>query len=188
MSESLNRTSVRIPSAIALGMFDGMHIGHRSVIARTVQIAKEKSWNSVVYTFENHPRSVFSTAPVQLMSAEHRREIMKKMGVDTVDMVWFDKAMAAMEPEEFMDALSKRYTIGAIVAGSDYTFGYLGKGTIDTLREMAPRYGYFLEVVPFVKLEGEKVSSTRIREVMEEGNTELVRRMMGDSEDSLPVL
>lgn len=78
-----------------------------------------------------------------------------------------------------MDELAQRYQLKALVAGSDYTFGYKGLGTVQTLREMEPRYGYILQVVPFVMLEGEKVSSTRIRQALDRGERALADQMLG---------
>lgn len=169
----------RMPSAVALGMFDGMHIGHRQVIAQAVAMARENGWQSVVYTFENHPRSVYAQPPQQLMSAQERRAAMLDMGVDRVDMVHFDMQMARTTPQAFLDELAQRYQLKALVAGSDYTFGYKGLGTVQTLREMEPRYGYILQVVPFVMLEGEKVSSTRIRQALDRGERALADQMLG---------
>lgn len=174
-------TDARQPFAVALGMFDGMHIGHRQVIDQTVKLAKERGWASAVYTFENHPRSVFAQAPAPLMTSARRRQAMLKRGVDVVDMVRFDRAMAALEPREFLTMLCARYDVRAVVVGSDYTYGHLGKGTVETLRRDAPDYGFEVHEVPFVMLAGEKVSSTRIRSALDSGNTALAREMLGES-------
>ncbi len=175
----MDHLKLTMPSAVALGMFDGMHIGHRRVISRTVEIAKEQGWQSVVYTFSNHPRSVFAQAPEPLMDAVQREAVMRSLGVERVDMVTFDREMAALSPEAFLESLTARYRLCAIVCGSDYTFGCKGAGNVDLLRELAPRFGYSLYVVPFVMLEGEKVSSTRIREALSRGNSELADKMLG---------
>ena len=180
------RTVNKMPSAVALGMFDGMHIGHQRVIAQAVELARHKGWQSVVYTFANHPRSVFAQAPAPLMTAGERRAAMLTLGVDQVDMVTFDKRMAELSPEAFLQQLADRYQLKALVAGSDYTFGYKGMGTVETLSEMQERYGYQLWVVPFVMLEGEKVSSTRIREALKRGESALAAQMLGKGEARSP--
>lgn len=172
-------SDLTVPSAVALGMFDGMHIGHQKVVQTAVRIALKENWQSVVYTFENHPRAMFSKAPAPLMSAEERRRAMLSLGVEHVDMVPFDMEMARLTPEEFIEMLARRYRLGALVAGSDYTFGHKGAGTVETLRLLAPRFGYQFSEVPFVTLAGEKVSSTRIREALAMGCTDLARRMLG---------
>lgn len=171
--------SQKKPSAVALGMFDGLHIGHRAVLSRAVSLADENGWQSVAYTFENHPRSVFAEAPAPLMTAEQRKLGMEALGIDEVDMVHFDKAMAALSPEAFLTALCARYDLRALIAGSDFTFGCRGAGTVQTLREYAPKFGYEVYEIPFVMLEGEKVSSTRIRRAIENGDAELVSAMLG---------
>ncbi|MDO4547869.1 MAG: hypothetical protein Q4D04_07225 [Clostridia bacterium] len=169
-----------VPSVIALGMFDGMHIGHRAVINKAVSIAGEHAWQSVAYTFMNHPRSVFAEAPELLMDAEKKRATMMEMGIDVVDMVKFDKTIASMSPMEFIEDLANRYDIKVLVAGSDFTFGYKGQGTIETFREYAGVYGYEVCEVPFVMLAGEKVSSTRIRNALAHGEREVAEIMLGE--------
>ncbi|MEG0144837.1 MAG: FAD synthetase family protein [Clostridia bacterium] len=166
-------------SVIALGMFDGMHIGHREVIGSAVALAKQCGLQSVVYTFENHPRSVFAEAPALLMTAEKRKEAMLEMGVDQVDMVRFTRELASLSPHAFLEALVSRWAVKAVVAGSDFTFGYKGEGTVETLRALAGEFGYRVLEVPFVMLDGEKVSSTRIRKALEEGRNALAEQMLG---------
>ncbi len=169
-----------IASVVALGTFDGMHIGHRAVIRRAVSLAKEKGLVSVVYTFSNHPRSIFAEAPRPLMTAGERRHAMEQMGIDRVDMVEFTRETAALSPEAFLEMLLERYDIKALVAGSDYTYGYKGAGTIETLKEAGKKFGFEVCEVTFVMLGGEKVSSTRIREALAEGNAHLAQEMLGD--------
>ena len=165
-------------SVVALGMFDGMHIGHRCVIARAVEIAHEMNLKSVVYTFSNHPRAIYDTAPREIMSVEQRRHVMLEMGVDTVDMVLFDRVFSELSPEAFLKQIIERHDVRVIVAGSDFTFGYKGQGTVDTLRAFSKTLGFCVCVVPFVMLDGEKVSSTRIRKAMEAGDAELAKKLM----------
>lgn len=173
-------TDARRPYAVALGMFDGMHIGHRQVIDQAVMLASARGWASAVYTFENHPSSVFAQAPTPLMTSAQRRQAMLQRGVDVVDMVHFDRAMAALEPRDFLKMLCARYDVRAVVVGSDYTYGHLGKGTVDTLRRDSPDFGFEVHEVPFVMLAGEKVSSTRIRAALDSGNTALAHEMLGE--------
>lgn len=165
------------PCAVALGMFDGLHAGHRAVIERTVALARDKGWQSVAYTFSNHPRGVFAQAPKLLMTPEEKRAGLEAMGIARVDMVVFDAALAGLSPEAFLQALANRYDLKALVYGEDYTFGKGGSGNAQTLAQMAPRFGYEAIEVPFVTLEGEKISSTRVRKALEAGDLELVHRM-----------
>lgn len=174
----MNRDDAK-PAVVALGTFDGMHIGHRAVVARAVEIARARGWRAVVYTFENHPRSVFGKAPRLLMSADERRRAMLEMGVDEVDMLLFDRQMAELSPHDFLARLRSRYDVRAVVAGSDYTFGHRGAGTIETLKREGERSGFAVHEIPFVMLDGEKVSSTRIREAIERGDESSAKEMLG---------
>ena len=167
------------PSAIALGMFDGVHIGHQALVRRAVEIAKSHGWRSVVYTFENHPRSVVGMAPTLLMDADARREALLKLGADCVDMVKFTKSFGEKSPRAFIKYLSSRYDVRAVVAGVDFKFGHRGSGNIETLRALGAEMGFEVFEMPVVLLDGEKVSSTRIRAALQSGNDALATRMLG---------
>jgi riboflavin kinase/FMN adenylyltransferase len=167
------------PCAVALGMFDGVHIGHQSLVRQAVEIARNRGWRSVVYTFENHPRSVVGMAPALLMDADERREALLKLGVDCVDMVKFTKSFGEKSPRAFLKHLASRYDVRAVVAGVDFTFGHLGKGNIETLRALGAEMGIEVFEMPVVLLDGEKVSSTRIRAALQSGDEALAARMMG---------
>ncbi|MBR2571845.1 MAG: FAD synthetase family protein [Clostridia bacterium] len=168
-----------VPSVIALGMFDGMHLGHRALVRRCVEIARDMGCQSVVYTFRNHPRSVFATEPVPLMSAAQRESIMRQLGVDRVDMVEFTREFASLPPKAFLETIVARYDVRAVVVGEDYTFGYRGQGNAQTLKCLGQEMGFQVEVIPFVRLYGEKVSSTRVREALANGDTQLARALLG---------
>lgn len=167
------------PSAVALGMFDGVHIGHQALVRQAVEIARNHGWRSVVYTFENHPRSVVGMAPALLMEADARREALLALGADCVDMVKFTKTFGENSPRAFMKLLASRYDVRAVVAGVDFTFGHRGKGNIETLRALGAEMGFEVYKMPVVLLDGEKVSSTRIRAALQSGDEALVARMLG---------
>lgn len=167
------------PSAVALGMFDGVHIGHQALVRQAVEIARNHGWCSVVYTFENHPRSVVGMAPALLMEADARREALIALGADCVDMVKFTKTFGENSPRAFMKLLASRYDVRAVVAGVDFTFGHRGKGNIETLRALGAEMGFEVYEMPVVLLDGEKVSSTRIRAALQSGDEALAARMLG---------
>lgn len=167
------------PAAIALGMFDGVHIGHQTLVRQAVEIARNHGWRSVVYTFENHPRSVVGMAPALIMDADGRREALLSLGVDCVDMVKFTKTFGEKSPRAFLKHLASRYDIRAVVAGVDFTFGHLGKGNIETLRTLGAEMGFEVFEMPVVLVDGEKVSSTRIRAALQNGDEALAARLLG---------
>lgn len=166
-------------SVVALGMFDGVHIGHQELIRQAITIAHEGGWRCVVYTFKNHPRSVYDRAPRQLMDAATRRAALYALGVDQVDMVDFTKELAERSPEAFIDWLTDRYLVKAVVAGRDFTFGYKGLGTIDTLRALGAARGFTVHETGDVMMDGVKVSSTRIRAAIQNGQSQLAAKMLG---------
>ena len=167
------------PSVVALGMFDGVHIGHQKLIRQAVEIARNRGWRSVVYTFVNHPRSVIGMSPAPLMSADERREALLALGVDCVDMVKFTKTFGEKSPRTFLKLLKARYDVRAVVAGVDFTFGHLGAGNTETLRALGAELGFEVFEMPVVLMDGEKVSSTRIRAALQNGDDALAARMLG---------
>ena len=172
-------TENRKPCVVALGMFDGVHIGHQALVKQAVELARNRNWCAVVYTFENHPRSVFGMAPAPLMEPEARRMALSALGVDRVDMVRFTKTLAAKSPREFLKMLKSRYDVKAVVAGADFTFGHKGAGNLDTLRSLGMEMGFEVYETPVVRMDGEKVSSTRIRAARQLGDEALANRMLG---------
>lgn len=166
-------------AVVALGTFDGVHIGHQSLVRRAVDIARSRGWRSVVYTFENHPRSVTGMAPTLLMDASARREALRTLGVDCVDMVKFTKSFGEKSPRAFLKLLTARYDVRSVVAGVDFTFGHRGSGSIETLRALGAEMGFEVFEMPVVLLDGEKVSSTRIRAALQNGDEALAARMLG---------
>jgi riboflavin kinase/FMN adenylyltransferase len=179
MTDQVEGSCAGRPAVVALGMFDGVHIGHQSLVRRAVEIARNRGWCAVVYTFENHPRSVFDQAPPLLMDVETRRAALYALGVDRVDMVQFTRTMANRSPRAFLKLLTGRYDVRAVVAGKDFTFGRRGAGTTDTLKALGAEMGFEVVEMPVVLLDGEKVSSTRIRMALERGEDELAARMLG---------
>lgn len=169
----------RQPSVVALGMFDGVHIGHQTLVRQAVSIARNHGWCCVVYTFENHPRSVFGQAPALLMDGSTRRAALYALGADRVDMVHFTKTLAEKSPRAFLKLLTSRYDLKVVVAGKDFTFGHKGAGGIENLRTLGAEMGFEVCEMPDVLIDGEKVSSTRIRAALQCGDEELAARMLG---------
>lgn len=175
------------PGAIALGTFDGMHPGHLAVIDRTVAEAHARGLAARVFTFYENPRSVFSTAPLPLMTAEEKAAAMRARGIDEVILVHFTPEFAAMSPENFLRMLVDEYGARVLVAGEDYTFGSRAAGNTHLLREMGARMGYEAIIVPLVTVQEDgrrvKISSSAIREALQAKRADLVRMYMtGDEE------
>ncbi|MDL2217563.1 bifunctional riboflavin kinase/FAD synthetase [Christensenellaceae bacterium OttesenSCG-928-M15] len=168
----------KTPSILALGTFDGVHRGHRALIEKTKEIAANRGMSSVVYTFSNHPRSIFADPPDMLQTSGERRDKLESLGVDVVFMQVFDKAFAHLSPEEFVHMLNARFDLQGVVAGFNYTFGVKGLGTVETMQALGKKLGFSVDVVPPVLYKEETVSSTRIRDCILGGRMEDVCAML----------
>ena len=171
----MNRT------VVALGMFDGVHRGHRALLSRAAEIAHEKGDTAVAFTYDNHPRELFSGSFPYLCTREQRETLIRETGCDRVDSIPFDAAFASMVPEAFIDWLDARYEggVSAIVAGYDYRFGAKAAGDTTLLRTLCNSRGIDLAVIDEVKVDGETCASTRIRELLRAGDAERAERMLG---------
>lgn len=166
---------------IALGMFDGVHIGHQSIIRRAVELAHEKGGKAMVFTFSNHPLSVLAPRdlPPQIGSSLLRSHLIAELGVDILMAVPFTKQLAQRSPEAFLAMLRDYFAPRCVVTGPNYTFGSRGKGTHRMLLRDAEAYGFTAEICPAVLLGGRTVSSTRIRALLQQGKLDEARACLG---------
>lgn len=165
-------------AVVALGMFDGMHIGHRALIGRAVALAGEYGCTAAAYTFLNHPMTVLGGGIRMLGAPEERAAVMRALGVTDVYMERFTRAFSRKSPEEFVELLCARWRVRALVAGFNYSFGAGGAGTPETLCALGKEHGFAVSVLPEVTLDGAPVSSTRIRRDVELGAVESAARML----------
>jgi riboflavin kinase / FMN adenylyltransferase len=169
-------------SVLALGTFDGLHLGHQQVIGRTVDRARSCGGRSVAVTFEPHPLEVLrpSTEPVLLTTIEERLSLLSPLGVDVALVLAFDLAFSHTPAQVWMDEiLAERLGARAIFAGSSYTFGHHREGTAQRLAEWGRGRGIDVTLVPAVLIGGEPVSSTRIRGALREGLVDEAARLLG---------
>lgn len=166
---------------LALGVFDGVHIGHQAVIARAVEAAERDGGLGGVLTFDPHPIRVIAPAkaPASLLATLHHKEkIVRDLGADVFIALNFDQTLALMEPGEFLDQLF-RLPVKTIAVGEDWRFGKGRHGDVEFLQSQAALRGFTLEAVPPVMIEGERVSSTRIRQAIRDGNFAAAARLLG---------
>ena len=166
----------------ALGNFDGIHKGHQALIDEAVNTAKEMGLKSAVFTFSNHPRNVLAGDCVvkNVIYADEKMRLLEKAGIDYLFSVDFDKYIMSRTPEEFVDEiLVRKFRMKAAVCGFNFTYGYKAAGTSESLTEYAGSKGIEVHVIDPVRVDGEIVSSTLIRRLVEEGRMEKVRDMMG---------
>lgn len=167
--------------ALALGMFDGVHIGHQMLIRTAVSLARQSGVPCVVDTFDVHPLQVLcpERAPKQLLTNEQRAARIGNLGADVLIMRPFTREYAAQPPEDFLRNLCGSLHPAYIVVGFNYTFGSRGAGNAALLRDMAEELGYRLTVLEPVRSEGETVSSTRIRAMLADGDVSGAERLLG---------
>ena len=173
--------SLGTPLHLALGVFDGVHIGHQAVIGRAVRAAKEQGGLAGLLTFEPHPIRVIAPgkAPAQLLETlDHKAKIVSELGIGLFIALHFDAPFAAMAASEFMDQLPAA-PVRTIAVGEDWRFGHNRSGDIPFLLREAENRGFQLEAVPPVMFEGERISSTRIRQAIRDGNLATAARMLG---------
>ena len=156
---------------IALGSFDGLHIGHLSLIYKVVEVAKKNNGKSMVFTFKNHPRTFINKeeAPKLLMDNNRKVEILKTHKVDIVCFQEFNLKFMKMTPKEFVEFLVFEYNIKGFVVGFNYKFGYKNLGDVELLKKLQNEYGYELYVMEPCTYKSQVISSTRIRKALEDG-------------------
>lgn len=168
-------------TVIALGFFDGVHLGHQALMARTVERAGELDMVPTVFTFDRSPREYVTGQRVPLLtSAEERCRLVRALfPIREIIVAPFDWEMMTMPWQEFVHQLVERYHAGALVAGHDYRFGHKNLGTAQLLAERAAQLGLCCDIIPPVTLDGITVSSTHIRSLLEQGDMDTARRFLG---------
>ena len=166
---------------VALGMFDGVHIGHASIIRRTVEIAAQIEGTAMVLTFSNHPLSIIApeSQPLAVGNKNLRREIFDSLGVQVLIEIPFTKELSRRTPEEFLSMLSEKISPAYVVTGPNYTFGRFGRGNGRMLIREGENYGFKAEVCPAVTIGRKTVSSTKIRALIAAGDLSAVNELLG---------
>lgn len=159
------------PCVLVLGMFDGVHRGHQALLMRGDELAQEMVYPLAVCTFQPHPLHVLAPEkePVMLTTLPEKAAVMQSFGVDGLCVTTFTRARANQSPEDFMAELVEVYAPVVIVCGFNFTFGAGGKGNGQMLKEYGKKHGFRTVIVPEVVIDGETVSSTRIRRLLAQG-------------------
>jgi riboflavin kinase/FMN adenylyltransferase len=169
-------------SAVTIGFFDGVHVGHQAVIRRTVSAAGERGLRPVALTFDRHPREVLTPGDVpQLLTTLRRKaELIEALGVEVLAVMEFDDDVSRWPPERFVEeALVHGLGIQHAVVGANFTFGYKAAGTAEVLAGLGRAGGFEVESVPLTELDGRPVSSTSIRRALAEGDLSWPGRALG---------
>ncbi len=167
---------------VTIGNFDGVHMGHQTLITQVVQRARAAGLPAVVITFEPHPLRVLlgDAAPSQLMSLRHKLECFADLGVDLALVIPFTRETAARAPEDFvLDVLVERLNARQLVVGYDYTFGKGRRGNAALLAELGTQHGFSVDQLSPVYVDGGIVSSTRIRDAIQAGEVDEAAHLLG---------
>ena len=158
--------------AVAIGVFDGVHRGHRHVIEELRALADRDGGDAVVLTFDVHPRAILEGgAPTPILSLAHRILLLERLGIDAVVVLPFDATVRDMSYERFVeDVLVARLGVRTLLFGYDTNFGRGGLGTLATVAPLAARLGFEVREAPPVAVRGRPISATRIREAIERGD------------------
>lgn len=175
-------SGVRGPVVLCLGVFDGVHLGHQAVIREALVDAETLGGSAVVLTFDPHPARFLrpEKAPRLLTSTAHKAALLAGLGVETLLVVEFDAKFAAQDPTDFVEALvGAASPLSQISVGERWTFGRGRSGNVPLLRDLGERLNFRVKGKEAVDVDGETVSSTRIRRAVEVGDFEMARRCLG---------
>jgi riboflavin kinase / FMN adenylyltransferase len=170
------------PVCAAIGVFDGVHLGHQEILRRIRGLAAERHGVSLVITFDRHPNSVVARdrAPLMISPLSQRLRLLEASGIDAVLVLPFDVALSRVPAEDFVRNLALDLGhLRSLTVGEEFTFGHKRGGDVALLCRMGEELGFAVEAVGGVELDGERVSSTRIRELIQSGELSGAARFLG---------
>ena len=170
------------PLFLAIGVFDGVHLGHQAVISTSAEHARMANGTPVVVTFDPHPEKILrpEAAPHLLTATPHKIALIRELGVAHLLIIKFDKQFAATEPEEFVQQLVEHSKpLREICVGHEWSFGKNRRGNLKLLNKFGARFDFGVVGIPPVTVNGELVSSTTIRQALETGDLAKAARMLG---------
>jgi riboflavin kinase / FMN adenylyltransferase len=167
---------------LALGNFDGLHLGHQTIVDRVVRSAAGRGATPVVLTFDPHPTRIIrpDAAPPLLMTTAQKVHLLGQLGVQGVAIVTFTRDVAAWDPETFVRLVLARWLgVAEVWVGANFVFGHDRAGTLSTLRQLGSRYGFSAEAIEPVRYKEFVVSSSRARQLIREGRVEEAATLLG---------
>jgi riboflavin kinase/FMN adenylyltransferase len=167
---------------LALGNFDGVHRGHQSLIQQAVDCPKESDGISAAFIFEPHPAQLLTPdhMPLLLSTPQRKAWLLENMGLDLLIYNRFTRDIASLSPEQFVrHFLMEQLRVKEVFVGFNFSFGFKGQGTPETLKQLGEQYNFAVHIIEPVTVEGELVSSSSIRQALEEGKITRAARMLG---------
>ncbi len=170
-------------SIVTIGTFDGVHLGHQKIIKRLVDLKQKQGGETILFTFDPHPRKVLFPLQTDLKlitTTKEKCELLKQFGIDHVLVFPFTKAFSQMHATEYIsDIIVKGLKTKTLVIGYDHRFGSNREGSIDTLKELSGTYHFVVEEIPAQEINQLNISSTRIRKAIEEGDIQTANDFLG---------
>jgi len=169
------------PSAVTIGVFDGVHRGHQHLVSSLRDRATAEGLAAVALTFNPHPRTVIrpGVAVTYLTSLEERVEQLQALGLDAVGILPFTSELAQLSPRDFLALLVDELQMRLLMVGPDFALGRNRAGTIGVMRQVGKELGFYVEVAPLLAEDGEKVGSSSIRQALAEGDVSRVAKLLG---------
>lgn len=175
-----NGVADNVKRVVALGNFDGLHRAHTRIIKNCCMYAQKNEIESCVLLFADHTRNVITKQKIKLLTSEKEKlEILESIGVDSVYIREFDGEFMHLLPEEFIRMLVDKLNPRAVCVGYDYRFGYKASGDVTTLKEFGKKYGFEVIVTDEMKTSGVTIKSSKIRELVSEGNVDEAALFLG---------
>ncbi|MCH8814347.1 MAG: bifunctional riboflavin kinase/FAD synthetase [Chloroflexi bacterium] len=177
----LARVAPGRPSAVTIGVFDGVHRGHQHLVTQLVTQAQDEGLATLAVTFNPHPRTVLSpgSAVTYLTSLEERVELLQGLGLDAVAVLSFTSQLSQISPEDFLVLLIDELKMKLLVVGPDFALGRNRAGTVEVAKEIGARRGFRVGVASLLEEGNVKVGSSAVREALYAGNVDLVSRLLG---------
>ena len=169
-------------TSITIGKFDGIHLGHQQLIAETIESAEEHSLVPTVITFDRHPFSLLDPAaePAPIIGQHQKHFLLQEAGIELVLNMPFDDQLASLSAKDFISRiLVDSLHAKIVVVGEGFRFGANQQGDVDLLRELGQELGFVVRVIPHFEVDGEVVSTSRIRNLLLEGNVSLAAKLLG---------
>lgn len=177
----INNYTSEVPCVVTLGKFDGVHRGHRKLISRVWQLARQNGWRAAVFTFDVSPQVKLGARPQQmLMTNAERKALLREMNMELLVECPFTPELRSMEAERFVqELLLDRLHTKAVIVGTDFHFGRDRGGSPELLQKLGPELGFAVEVIPKERSGDRDISSSYIREEIREGRLEKAHELLG---------
>lgn len=171
-------------TCITIGNFDGVHLGHQFLIYKTIDVAKTKNLESLVLTFDPHPQSFLNPShqPLILTSINQKLDLIKNLGVDEVEILEFNQAIANLDAVDFVkQILIQKYSLKHLVIGHDFAFGKNRSGNYKLLLKLSKQLDFAVTKLPKFEINGVQPSSHLIRELLQKGKVDRACQLLGRS-------